>query len=102
MKTKTIKLIEFYIQINEESAERLIAEGRNQGFWRRLYKFLKEAPAFIWCQSTPKRSSLLVSILSNENEEFTNWVNELLKEDCWVILATEPVFIQGTVEEIVN
>lgn len=117
METKTIKLCNhnlqavFYIQINGEVAERLIAEGKDTGFWRRLYYFyIASDNSWIWKTEPALRKYLMSypSLMNNTrrepdgNGEYLMWVEKVVQGSTGMFTKDEPVFVQGTVEEIVT
>ena len=108
METKTIKLInhnlrgEFYLQISGEVAERLIAEGKEKGYWSTLYSYFKKN-LYTWDRGENERASYFLGIIKFlcTSGDFIVWATEVLT-DCWLFREGEPVFVQGVVEEIVT
>ena len=109
METKTIKLVshnfqaEFFIQIlqiNGEVAERLIAEGKEQSYWRVIYNYLKGSE-FPWTLGAQDRAlDLSDNIRGICTSDFIVWATSVLT-DCWIYQKGEP-FVHGAVEEIVT
>ena len=108
MESKTIKLsnhnfqAEFYLQINGEVAERLIAEGKEQSYWRVLYNYLKGSE-FPWTLGAQGRAlDLSDNIRGICTSDFIVWATSVLK-DCWIYQKGEQfVHGAGAVEEIVT
>lgn len=119
METKTIKLVghnfwnghnfqaEFFLQINGAYAERLIAEGKERGFWRNLYNFYASSRnSWIWKTEPTLRHYLMsypsLTRIKDGNGEYLNWVKILFQNSTGMFTKDEPMFVQGTVEEIVT
>ena len=114
METKTIKLINhnfqavFYLQINGEVAERLIAEGKESEAWGRLYadlhKLFSQDP-----QNNCKnllRFPLFMVLRNKDAGGECKWLNDLythLLNSAYVIDPSEGgVFLSNVIEEIVT
>ena len=116
METKTIKLInhnlqaEFYIQISGEVAERLIAKGKESGFWKSLYYFyIDSCNSWIW-KTEPALRKYLMSyrVLMNTtrrepdgNGEYLEWIEEVVRGTTGMFNGNYAVS-EGTVQEIVT
>lgn len=120
METKTIKLVghnfwdghnfqaEFFLQING-AAERLIAEGKESGFWRYIYYFYASScNSWIWKTEPNLRKYLMSypSLMKNTRREsdgrYLEWASEILVNTSNIFRKYEPVSIEDTVEEIVT
>lgn len=107
METKTIKLVshnfqaEFYLHFNEVD-ERLIAEGKEQNYWRVIFNYLKDSE-FPWVLGAQGRAlDLSDNIRGICTSDFIVWATSVLA-DCRIYQKGEPfVHGAGAVEEIVT
>lgn len=123
METKTIKLVGhnfwdghnfqagFFLQINGADTERLIAEGKEKGYWRRIYYFYSSSSnLWIWKTEPALRKYLMSypSLMNNTrrepdgNGEYLMWVEKVVQGSTGMFTKDEPVFAQGTVQDIVT
>jgi hypothetical protein len=117
METKTIKLCnhnleaEFYLQINGANTKRLIAGGKERGYWRNLFDFyVYSRNSWIWKTEPSSRKYLMQypSLMNNTrrapegNVLYLEWVEEVFQNTTGMFTKDECVFVQGSIEEIVT
>lgn len=109
---KTVKLLNhnlqkvFFVQLNGEVAEQLIAEGKERGWWSLLYKDIYSHEALLK-QKEWRTEEFMESIRGsfsyrlNANPLYLEWL-ELVHKEGRLIPSTWAIGVQGVVEEIVT
>jgi hypothetical protein len=107
---RTVKLLNhnlekvFFVQLNGEVAQQLIAEANGRGWWSLLYKDIYSHEALLR-QDLPEEFMESIrrsfSIRLNPDPLYLEWL-EIVHKEGRLVPSTWAIGVQGTVEEIVT